>query len=106
MPGRKMKSFAAIAMIISAVFAGTVMAGSTNVLAPDDSKDIILVQAINWAQCWVNQPGRALIIQNGSFSQARCHDLAKKCTGDQNVTSNYRSEPVLVNRTFAVCNAN
>jgi hypothetical protein len=69
------------------------------------SNNIVLVD-VNWAKCYVRQSDRVLIISNGDWSRERCHELAKRCTGDQNVTSHFSSQPVLVNENFAICNAN
>ena len=93
-------TIAAVAIVFGGTFAGI------NAVYPADIGDKKIAQvAGEWTKCIAVSNGRQYNIVNGQSSQKRCHELAIKCTGDSNVTSNYRTNPVIINAPYTRCTA-
>lgn len=87
-----------IIVVCVATFAGVRAVSSTDITK-------LAQVAGEWTKCIAVSSGRQYNIVNGQSSQRRCHQLAIKCTGDSNVTSNYRTNPVIINAPYTRCTA-
>ena len=58
-----------------------------------------------WTKCYAESGGKMWYITYGQSSKEACHALAKKCTGDNNVTSHYSTNPILLAAPYQLCNS-
>jgi hypothetical protein len=85
------------AFVLSDAYGARVITGGKK-----QAKQYQVVQ-INVTKCWARHNGKIYVIANGQTSAQRCHELAKRCTGNPNVTSHYNTNPITVLEDFEYC---
>jgi hypothetical protein len=88
-----MKIFLLAAAAVVALFAGHASPAKAQI-------------AGEWTKCVAWNNGTTYNIVNGFPNQNRCFQLARVCTGNQNVVATYYSSAVVVNAPYVRCTAN